>query len=56
MSTENGWTSHGHAIPWMVQSNPRPEKVARCGGVKLCIVCGREALGLLKVKSGGVEE
>ena len=56
MTVKNGWTSHGHPIPWMARSGPRPEKVARCGGVKICIVCGREALGVLKVKSGGEEK
>jgi len=55
MTPENGWTSHGHPIPWVDQKGPRPKNVMRCGGVKICSVCQREALGELRVK-GGVEE
>lgn len=42
--TRKGWTSHGHPIPGVTNTSPRPNRVARCGGTMLCSECKSEAL------------
>lgn len=37
-----GYTSHGHPIPGVPQVG-KPELVARCGGVSICLKCQEEA-------------
>lgn len=37
------FTSHGHHIPFTFMDDKRPERVARCGGVRICKVCTTEA-------------
>lgn len=37
------YTSHGHHIPFTRETEPKPDRVARCGGVGLCPVCAKEA-------------
>lgn len=37
------YTSHGHHIPFTCLGDERPERVMRCGGVRLCPVCTLEA-------------
>lgn len=40
-----GWTRHGHPVPGVMQYLPyRPERVARCGGAKICQQCSHDAL------------
>ncbi|UBH06460.1 hypothetical protein K8P10_001971 [Leucobacter sp. Psy1] len=39
------WTSHGHPIPGVTVVGARPTvPVQRCGGVRLCGACKREAM------------
>lgn len=37
------YTSHGHHIPFTFLDDSRPERVHRCGGVRMCPVCTVEA-------------
>lgn len=37
------YTSHGHHIPGTILDKDRPKGVARCGGLRFCKVCLKEA-------------
>lgn len=40
------YTSHGHAIPGLVQIG-KPKMVARCGGPGVCVTCSTESCSAL---------
>lgn len=42
VAVATGYTTHGHAIPGLIQKD-RPESVARCGGPTFCGTCREEA-------------
>ena len=37
------YTSHGHAYGVIDTSQPRPSRIVRCGGPRLCSTCASEA-------------
>lgn len=41
------YTTHGHHIPFTFLDDKQPEKVSRCGGVRLCLTCTVEAMAYL---------
>ena len=44
------WTRHGHHIPGTVKDDDRPEKVARCGGPRMC-PDGRRYIGNYRLQT-----
>lgn len=40
---EMAWTYHGHQIPKSPVESPRPNLVARCGGMRMCRACMQDA-------------
>ena len=49
------WTSHGHVIPG-VTVGPAASDAARCGGIRLCGACKRDAMQHPGFMVGGVQD
>ena len=47
------YTSHGHVISSTQGDDPKPEKVARCGGIGLCEICQKESAHKMSKKTKG---
>lgn len=49
------WTEHGHTIPGVTVAGPKPAglRLVRCGGLKLCKDCKREAERYTKAAETG---